>query len=394
MPTLVQEKITQATRILDEMGVDCWLTFVRETMVGSDPVLPLIYGHDLTWQSALLLFRSGERVAIVGHYEKDAAEAIGAYDVVGYHEGISDELRRVLSEHDPKQIALNYSTNDVVADGLNHGLFLLLRQYLAGTPFVERFVSAEGIIGALRTRKTETEVARIRAAVATTEEIYAQTFDHLQLGMSEREVGDFMHAQVHERGLGTAWEYDGCPIVNAGPESPVGHGAPGDLPIQRGQIVHLDFGVRQNEYCSDIQRVVYFLGEGETEPPIQVRRGFATVVQAIQEAVAAMKPGVLGKEIDRIARDVIVEAGYPEFKYATGHHLGRAAHDGGGLLGPEWERYGDTPNRPLEAGHVYTVEPGLFVEGYGYIGIEEDVLVTEEGTVFLGTPQTELIVKR
>ena len=95
-------------------------------------------------------------------------------------------------------------------------------------------------------------------------------------------------------------------------------------------------------------------------------------------------------------RDVIAtaitDAGYPEFLYATGHHLGRACHDGGGLLGPEWERYGDTPNRPLEAGHVYTVEPGLFVEGYGYMGLEEDVLVTDEGTVYLGAPQSELIL--
>lgn len=105
-----------------------------------------------------------------------------------------------------------------------------------------------------------------------------------------------------------------------------------------------------------------------------------------------MKPGVLGVEIDAIARKVITDAGYPEYKYATGHHLGRLCHDGGGILGPRWERYGDTPNRPLEAGHVYTVEPGLMVPGYGYVGLEEDVLVTEDGTIFLSTPQTDLIL--
>jgi Xaa-Pro aminopeptidase len=163
--------------------------------------------------------------------------------------------------------------------------------------------------------------------------------------------------------------------------------------IERGHIVHFDFGLCRDDYCSDIQRVLYLLAEDEGEAPKPVRHGFETIVAAIRAAVDAMRPGVLGHEVDAVARKVVTDAGYPAYKYATGHQVGRAAHDGGGTLAPLWERYGDTPKMPLETGQIYAVEPGLMVEGYGYLGIEENVLITEEGAIFLGEPQTALIVK-
>lgn len=403
MTSLVHEKVEQAIGILSETGIDAWLTFVRETSAGADPVLPLIFGPEtpsagsgqsLTWQSALLLTRSGERIAIVGRFEADAVRRKRLYDaVIPYDEAIRPVLLETLTRLDPAQIAINTSVNDVYADGLTHGMHQILTGYLADTPYAGRLVSAEGIIAALRSRKTPAEVARIRAAVETTRSIYERTFAFIRPGLTEREVGDFMHGQMAELGVTAAWDYDGCPAVNSGPDSPVGHGAPGDIVLAPGHIVHMDFGVRQDGYCSDIQRVVYLLRPGETEPPEPVRRGFATVRAAVAAAVAAMRPGATGLEVDAAARAVVTGAGYSEYKYATGHGLGRNAHDGGPLLGPLWERYGDTPRRRLEAGHVYTVEPGLAVPGYGYIGLEEDVLVTEDGAVYLGEPQREVWIK-
>lgn len=395
MSALVQEKVAQAIGILEEMGIDLWLTFVRETACMRDPVLPLLLGRsDVTWQSAFILTRSGERIAIVGRFDAENVRRSGVYDaVIPYDQSIRPALLETLQRLSPRQIALNYDPDNFQADGLSHGMYLNLCRYLEGTPFADRLVSAEPVLRALLCRKSATEIARIRAAIATTEEIYARTIQFAQVGMTEREIGDFMHRLVEEYGVQTAWNRDHCPAVNAGPESALGHAGPTDLRLSPGQLLHFDFGVKQEEYCSDIQRVVYFLAPGESEPPEAVRRGFATILEATRAAVAAMRPGVLGKEVDAVARGIVTAAGYPEYKHATGHPLGRQAHDGGPLLGPEWERYGAAPNLPLEAGHVYAVEPSLVVPGYGVVALEEDVLVTESGAEYLGAPQTELILR-
>lgn len=393
MSSLIHEKISQAITILQEKNIDMWLTFVRETTAAGDPVLPLIYGHDLTWQSALILTRFGERVIILGRFEADAARRTGVYGlVIPYDQSIKPALLEVLEKFQPGRIAINYSINDTHADGLTYGQFQLLTGYLADTPFADRLVSAEALIAALRGRKTNSEIALLRQAVLTTEEIYARTFEHIKPGMTEIQVGQFMWDQMDAMGVSESWERSGCPAVNSGPESPVGHGGPTDIVLQPGHLLHFDFGVKQAGYCSDIQRVVYFLAPGETKAPQPVQRGFDTIVAAVQAAFHAMRPGVQGWRVDAVARSLVTSAGYPEYMYGTGHHIGRTTHDGAGMLGPKWERYGETPNYPLEAGQVYTIEPGLAVPGYGYIGLEEDVLVTETGAEFLSHPQLELIL--
>ena len=387
---LVQEKLDQAAEILREQDVDLWLTLVRETLLTNDPCLELIAGTYSAWTGAFLISATGERTAIVGRFDAPSVEEIGAYDVIGYDESIRPALVETVERLEPRTIALNYSDSDAAADGLTHGLWRLLQDTLAGTPYAERFMSSEAIVNAIRGRKSPSEVERIRAAIWQTEEIFEVVSRHLRAGLSELDIAGLIHAQVEGRGLGYAWSRDHCPAVNAGPEKDVGHSPPGELTTKRGELLHMDFGVSSADYCSDLQRVWYFLDEGETAPPDDVVRAWDALWASMDAGAAMLEPGVEGWKVDAAARESLVAAGYPEPMYALGHQLGRSAHDGGTVLAPKWDRYGAAPVGVVEEGNVFTLEYGTPVPGRGYIGLEEDVVVTADGIEWLSTPQREL----
>jgi Xaa-Pro aminopeptidase len=392
--SIIQEKVKQAIEILKEQNIDMWLTFVRETSGVRDPALDFLIGaNDLTWQSALILTQKGDRSAVIGNLEKEAIARLGVFDeILGYDAAVSTVLKETITRLDPTRIAVNTSRNNVHADGLTHSMYAFLKEYLRGTPYADRLISAEPVISALRGRKTPTEQAHVRKAVEITDEIFKKTYKHIKAGMTEMEVGEYMHNLAHKYNVELAWSAESCPAVNSGPDSPVGHNGPTDIKIEHGHIVHFDFGVKYKDYCSDIQHVCYVLRKGETKAPAEVQRGFDTLRTAVEKSREAMKAGVTGNSIDIISRKIVTDAGYPEYPYALGHQLGRVAHDGGALLGPLWEKYGDSPNQKLEVGQIFTIEPGLAVTGYGYVGLEEDVVITLTGAKYLGEPQREIIL--
>lgn len=388
---LVREKVSQVTDILHEFDVDVWLTFVRETSLAPDPTLDLILGMDVTWHSAFLLCRDGRHRAIVGYYDAQNVREVGAYDeVVAYHEGIGESLRSTLDALHPRQIAVNYSTADVAADGLSHGMHLVLRELLAGTPFAERLVSAERLVAALRGRKSHAEVQRVRRAIATTQDLFDEVEQFVRPGLTQREIAAFVHSRIDEMGLGYAWDRPYDPIVTCGPDSAIGHAAPGDVILERGHTLHMDLGVKQNGYCSDLQRMWYVLEEGETEAPPEVQRAFDVVYGAIKAGEEALRPGTPGWKVDEAARNYVVEHGYDEYMHGFGHLLGRTAHDGATVLAPRWERYRGVCELPVEVGNIFTLELHVTVPQRGIMSLEEDVLVTGDGVEYLSDPQTEL----
>jgi len=390
---LIQEKIKQAFGLLTEFDIDCWLTFTRESAVNGDPVLPFLAPGDVTWHSSFLISRDGRAKAIVGRYDAKAIEETGAYrDVESFITGFRQPLQAALKDINPRTIAINYSEGSEICDGLTHGMFLTLQATLAEIGMAGRFVSAEKIVSALRERKSAVEIAHIRTAIRHTEEIFAMVQEFLAPGRTEKGIADFMLAEVMRRRISPAWSRATCPAVFTGPDTAQAHYGPTGRTVERGHILNMDFGVSIEHYCSDMQRTFYILGENETEPPADVRRGFETIVRTVEESRKAMKPGVLGRDVDAVARGIITGAGYEEFPHALGHQVGRFPHDGTALLGPAWEKYAQKPFRPLEPGMVFAIEPRLTVPGKGVVTIEEMVLVTEAGAEPLSAFQTELAV--
>jgi Xaa-Pro aminopeptidase len=392
---LIKEKVQQAIGILKEFNIDCWVTFVRETSINGDPSLDYLATSDLTWHSAFIITSRGEATAIVGKYDKAAVAELGVYTkVIDHITGLKAPFQEVLRGINPKSIAVNFSKDSEIADGLTHGMYLTLVEILTEIGMQDRIITSEPVVSALRQRKTATEIELIQKAINATLEIYDEVFGFIKPGLTEAEVASFMSGRIKARGLVPAWDPSTCPSVFSGPDTAEAHYAPTERRVEEGHVLNMDFGVKYKEYCSDLQRTVYIMRKGETQVPPEVQKGFDTIVASIEESRKAMRPGVVAMEVDAVSRKVLAQNGYQEYPHALGHQVGRFAHDGTALLGPAWEKYGRKPFQKLEKGMVFTLEPRLTVPGRGIATIEEMVVVTDNGAEWLSKPQKELVLVR
>jgi Xaa-Pro aminopeptidase len=388
---MIDEKIAQAVEILKEKKIDMWLIFVRESATMPDPCIDMVIGQHVTWQTAWIITAQGERIVIAGSLDIESIKQNAHFtEVVPYVQGMGAELLRVIKRLKPKRIAINYSLDSNIADGLTHGMYLQLMHYFEGSPYAKRLVSSQELISALRGRKTPTEIRNIKKAIAITLDIFDKVTGFLEPGKTERDVAAFMMSLVKEHGVELAWSEDHCPAVFTGPEHAGAHFGPTKRAIRGGHVLNIDFGVKVNGYCSDLQRTWYIRRKGEKDAPEPVRHGFNVIVDSIRLAANAIHPGAVSWEVDHVARNLIVSNGFPEYPHALGHQVGRVAHDGGIGLYPRWERYGRSPYGFIEKGQVFTIEPRLPIEGYGIATIEEIVWVTDTGVQFLSKPQKEL----
>lgn len=391
---LLKEKVEQAVKILQEKDIDLWLTFVRETELTVDPILSYIVGAGCTWQSSFIITSKGRKVAIVGSLDREKISRTSIYhEIIPYVGSAKEPLLKILEEEKPKKIALNFSKDSPASDGLTYGMFLKLMEYLNGTEWKERIVSAEEIISGLRGRKTPEEIKRIEEAIKITEKIFKMVNEFIKAGVEEKEIADFMKKEVKKEGAELAWEEETDPAVFAGPQEIGAHSGPTERRVEMGHIINIDFGVKWKSYVSDLQRVWYVPKESEGIPH-KVMDAFETIKEAIKLAQRFLKPGVKGWEVDSVAREFIKSKGYDEYPHALGHPVGRSVHDGGTLLAPKWERYGEIPFKEVEEGNVFTLEPRINLPDYGIVSIEEIVVVEKGGSRFLSSPQEEIFLVR
>lgn len=391
--TIQREKHAQAKEILKQLKIDMWMTIGRETSMNNDPVLPLISSIDYT-ATAALIFTQNRTIALVGHNDAEGLVQTDLFEeVIGYETSFEEEIMKLIGNMQPKQIALNYSPFNVAADGLTHGLFMMITDILERNQYAGQVIAASDIIAKLRGCKTVTERERIRKAIETTEKIYEEARGYIKYGVTEIEIYNFFHERMRAYGVGPSWQASQCPGVMVGPNTVTGHNGPTDIIAEKGDVMDLDFGVIENEYCSDLQRAYYVLADGETQACEEVQRAFNTVQEAIRRAAAAMKPGMTGSQVDGVARDYITSQGYPEWSHGLGHQIGRLAHDGGVSLAPnKWKRYSSREvDTPIEEGMIFTLEPGIRTSR-GWVGQEEVAYVTKDGGVFLSNPQKNIFL--
>lgn len=225
-------------------------------------------------------------------------------------------------------------------------------------------IPVENLIAKFRMIKDDDEVSSIRKAAQLADEAFAHVSKIIRPGITEREVALEIDLFMRRNG---AEEAAFETLVAEGERSALPHAKPTDRRIREGEFVVLDFGARVDGYHSDITRTLLSGAADEKR-----RQVYETVLEAQRRAISAVRPGLQGSQVDSVARDYIAEKGYGEyFGHGLGHGLGLEIHDGRIL----------TKNSEiiLRPGMVVTVEPGIYIPGWGGVRIEDDVLITSEG---------------
>jgi Xaa-Pro aminopeptidase len=241
------------------------------------------------------------------------------------------------------------------------------------------------VVERLRAVKSEDELQTLRHAIAITDSALQEVIRTISPDTTEKQVALKLEMAMRERGAeGVAFPI----IVAAGPNSALPHAQPGDNPLGIGRPIVVDMGALYEGYHADMTRtfIISNGGEPDTQSDAQFEEVYQTVLNAQQAATAAIRPGMTGVEADEIARKVIADAGYGEaFGHGLGHSVGLEIH--------EDPRLSPSGEEPLQVGNVFSIEPGIYLESWGGVRIEDLVVLREHGCeVLTQSPKDPVLV--
>jgi len=318
------------------------------------------FSADDPFWGALLIGRQGQVLLTDFRYYEWAVKEARDFEVVLYRESLAATLAELLKQHGLTRLGFE-------ADHLT--LSQHQRLVKASHDLGVEWMAQEELVEGLREVKDPGELAAMAKALKFTEAVLRQVAQKLAPGISERRLAWEIEKRFRQRGAAVAFP----PIVAAGPNGAVPHHQPGDYRLQEGEPIIIDLGARMDGYAADLTRTLV-LGP----PDDQFRRLYGLVRAAQERAQQGLKAGMDTVAADALARDLIAEAGYGEaFGHSLGHGVGLAVHEAP-ALSPVKER-----SRVLKAGSVVTVEPGIYLTGWGGVRLENMALITPEGAQVL-----------
>ncbi len=316
--------------------------------------------------SAGIVWLTADRMALVVdfRYTEQAAEQAHDWEIIT-HDGLEEQLQELVSQNNIGRLAIE--GDHVSVQQWQKWSEKLAAELVPVTRWVEE----------LRLTKTAAELEAIERAASIADHSFAQILPQIQPGAREEDIALELEFAMRKNGAsGVSF----APIVASGDRGALPHARPGQRMLRHGDFVVMDFGCIYRGYCSDMTRTIV-VGE-PTEKHLVI---YDLVLKAQETGLDAVRPGVTGVEADRAARMIIEESGYGTyFGHGLGHGVGLEVHEE-----PRLSRFGE---HTLEEGMVVTVEPGVYLPGWGGVRIEDLVVVTEDGARCLSSTFKELYV--
>lgn len=399
-PEIRKKRINQLLpEALKSAGVDAWLVICRENY--NDPIATHVGGENASGTAAFLFYTDQTGFHSLVFSPEGEATALDDLDI---HEKVERVPRgesavakavEFIKANGFTKIAINSSESNEMADGLTHSQYLDLAN-LMGTD-ASKLNSSDDLVYEWLSIKLPEEVEIMKKAAQLAADFQVEAYSMIEPGKTtDADVAKFLKAKMAEYGVTDAWHPDQNPNVNSGPDR--GHSHATDKVIMPGDVIQTDFGVKlYGIWVSDIQRFAYVLKDGETEAPADIQKYWENGKAGSRIALAAMKPGVKGEDVDRAQRDLMDANGSLYVPWSTGHPVGYVAHDvGPNLGGARIPTPRPAAQKLLKKGMTFAFDGfHCWKQADGTektISVEEMAVVTDTGAEYLITPQEDLIL--